>query len=403
MTGTHLSHLRLLAYVTHPQSAEAVRQLMGERGIADFRVETGDIASATEYLKTNPSPQILLVEVPPADAAPGLLDALADVVNPHCKVIATGTTDTLSFYQWLLGLGLSDYLLAPFSAPQLAAALDKGAANAAPAANTPKVKRLVAVIGARGGVGTTTIATNLAAIFASEQQLPTALVDLDPHFGSVALGLDLEPGRGMRDALEKPERVDGLFLDRVLIKPFPHLAILSAEEPLHETIAPHENAGQVLFSALAEKYNILVADLPRQLNPLTRHVLAHADAVLLVAEPHLIDLRDALRIKDFLVDQLKRPAPFLVLNREGIAGKNALSTSDFTKHYGASPVAQFKLLPEAFAASAQGELLINDAKAKPLFDPLRKLAARISGVEATKQTRAAGGSLLGALKKRKAL
>ncbi len=398
MTGSQLSTTRLLAFLNDTASATAIRQRMEELGITDFKVEAGDVATATAFLKANPSPQTLLVELP-VEGTPALLDALADVVNPDCKVIGTGSTDTLSFYQWLLGLGLHDYLLAPFTAAQLTASMDKGQTTIA-APSVPKVRKLVAVIGARGGVGTTTIATNLAALFALEQQLPTGLIDLDPHFGSVALGLDLEPGRGMRDALEKPERVDGLFLDRVMIKPFPGLGILSAEDPLHENLNPQANAGQVLFSALAEKFSILVADVPRHMNPLTRHVLAHADAVIVVAEPHLIDLRDALRIKDLLVEQMKRPAPFLLLNRVGVGGKQELSIGDFTKHFGTAPVASIKLLPEAYAASAQGELLMNNAKLKTVFDPLRQLAARISGVEAEEKN--SSGSLLSKLKTKKA-
>lgn len=402
MTGSHLSSTRLLAFVKNKESAATVHQVMEERGIVDYKIETGDVTTATEFLRANPSPQMLLVELPKADDAPAALDALADAVNPHCKVITTGKTDTLSFYQWLLGLGVHDYLLTPLDAAKLGTSLDKG--NAAPAADphAPKVKKIVAVIGARGGVGTTTIATNLAAIFALEQHLPTGLVDLDPHFGSVALSLDLEPGRGLRDALEKPDRVDGLFLDRVMIRPFPQLSILSAEEPLVELIQPQANAGEVLFAALAEKFNILVVDLPRQINGLTRHVLAHADAIVLVAEPHLIDLRDALRIKDFLVDQLKRPAPFLILNREGLSSKQELPTRDFTKHFGAAPVAQIKLLPEAYAASAQGELLITNVKLRSVFDPLRALAARISGVEAkeAEEIETSSGSLLAKLKRK---
>ncbi len=371
---------QLLAFVQSSESKEAVRALMLERGITQYAIETGTIATATEFLKNHPSPQILVVELP-AEGVPAQLDALADVLHPNCKVIATGTTDTLSFYQWLLGLGIHDYLLAPLTAKQLAASIDRGGAVAAATATAPKLKKTIAVIGARGGVGTTTIATNLAAMFALEQQLPTALIDLDPHFGSVALSLDLEPGRGMRDALEKPDRVDGLFLDRVMVRPFPGLSILSAEDPLQESISPHASAGQVLFSALAEKFNLLVVDVPRHMNSLTRHVLAHADAVIVVAEPQLIDLRDALRLKDFVVEQLKRPAPLLLLNREGIGGGQELSTKDFTKHYGSAPAAQLKLLPEAYAASAQGELLIRNDRLKGALEPLRQLVGRISGVE----------------------
>lgn len=372
MTGTQLSHERLLAFVS--TSADVVKTL----GFA--KLLGTDITAATDYLKTNPSPQFLLVEVPSAEAAPALLDALADAVHPGCKVIVTGKIDTLSFYQWLIGLGIHEYLLAPFTPAQLTAALEKGAATT-PAAAAPPVKKLIAVIGARGGVGATTVATNLAASFATDLHLSTALVDLDPHFGTVLLGLDLEPVRGLRDALEKPDRVDSLFLDRVMVKPIPNLAILSAEEALPETLATAANAGQVLFSALAEKFPVIVVDLPRQMNPLTRHVLAHADQVILVAEPQLLALRDALRLKDYLVDQLKRPAPLLLLNREGMAAKQELSLGDFTKHFGAAPVVRIPFIAEALAASARGELLSANAKTAPAMAGLRQLAQRLTGIE----------------------
>ncbi len=390
MTGTALSTTQLLAFVTDRASADAVRALLAERGL-DGRVEQGDAATAAAYLGTHPSPQLLVVEVPSAEAAPALLDALADVVHPACKVIVTGAIDTLSFYQWLLSLGIHDYLLAPFTPQQLQAAMEKGGKPATDIGATPAVKKLIGVIGARGGVGTSTIATNLAALFARDQHLPTGLVDLDPHFGSVALGLDLEPGRGLRDALEKPDRVDGLFLDRVMIRPFSGLAILSAEEPLHEAITIQPNAGEMLFAALAEKYALLVADLPRQMNPLTRYVLAHADRVVLVAEPHLIDVRDALRLKDYVVEQLKRPAPLLVLNRTGLSPKQELPARDIAKHYGAAPVAELKFLPEAYDAATNGELLVDQPKLQPFLSPLRALAVELSGVEP--DTAEAGGSL----------
>ncbi len=396
MTGAHLSNTRLLAFLTDKASGDAVHEVMKKRG-GDYRVEAGDAGAASAFLSGNPSPQVLLVEVPSAEAAPALLDALADKVNPHCKVIVTGKTDTLRFYQWLMGLGIHDYLLQPFTAEQLTAALDKGVTHNA-ASGAPQLKKLVAVIGARGGVGTTTIATNLAAIFAEEHHIPTALIDLDPHFGSTALSLDLEPSRGMRDALEKPDRVDGLFLDRVMISPFAGLSIFAAEEPLVEILKPQDNAGPLLFTALAEKASLVVADLPRQMNPLTRYALAHADAVVIVAEPQLVDLRDVLRIRDYVVEQLKRPIPYLLLNREGEGQQ--LNLGDITKHYGVPPTARLPLLESAAEATAQGELLMQDKKLKSVLKPLRALAASISGVDVEEVAEEAGGGFLGKLKRK---
>ncbi len=317
-----LSKLTLLAFLRDPASADAVRATRGGE------LHEGDVGDAVQFLKDNASPEFLLVEIPSAEAAPALLDKLADVVNPQTKVIACGPVDTLSFYQWLMGLGIHDYLLEPFTATQLAASLTKGAVTAS-ASTIPTERRLIAVIGSRGGVGTSTVATHLATLSAREHGRDTALLDLDPHFGSIALGLDLEPGRGLRDALEKPDRVDALFLERVMVKPFDRLSILSAEEPLSEAITAQPNAGEMLLAALGNQFSVLVADLPRQINPLTRHVLAHADTTVLVVERNLLNLRDALRLKDYIIDTLRRPAPLVVVNRAGHAPKHELSKGRF--------------------------------------------------------------------------
>lgn len=377
MNNNAFSNLFLLGFLRDPASVEAIHAVANQRGIQGYRLEEGTIAEATLYLKTNPSSRLLIIELPREGDASTLLDALADVVNPHTKVIVIGHTDTLTFYQWLMGLGIQEYLLAPVTPAAFLAAIDKGSAAGSVAEKPTHAKKLIGFIGARGGVGTTTMATSLAALLAEEYHVPTGLVDLDSHFGSVALSLDLEPGRGMRDALEKPGRIDGLFLDRVMIKPLPNLSILSAEEPLHELAAPHANAGEVLMKTLAEKFDVVVADIPRQMNGLTRYVLANADIVVIVAEPQLIDLRDALHIRDYVVEQLKRPAPLLLINREGMAdGKSELPVAEITKHYGAAPLGRIPLIPEAFALNAEGKLLTQQPKIAKSLAPLHDIIAR---------------------------
>ncbi|MFM9889192.1 MAG: CpaE family protein [Rickettsiales bacterium] len=399
-----LGGTQLLAFVG-AALAGAVRAMGRDMHYANVLVEPGDVVAATEYLKANASPEILLIELSSAEAAPAQLDALADVVNPTTKVIVTGSLDSYRFYHWLMDLGIHEYLLQPFTPEQLKTAIVKGTARkaAASADARPPLQKMVAVIGARGGVGTSTIASNLAAIFAREHVLNTALVDLDFYFGSTALGFDLEPVRGMRDALEKPDRVDAIFLERVMVKPFPLLSLLAAEEPLHENFTAQPNAGEMIFGALKEKFSIIVVDMPRQMNPLARYVLAHADQVLLVTEPLLVDFRDALRIRDYLVDQLKRPAPAIVMNRVGFAGKEELPMGEFKKHYGTAPACKLANLPEAFAATTQGELLIDYPKLKGALAPLYALASAFVGAHEADDDapEKLGGSLLGRFKKTK--
>lgn len=376
-----LGTTQLMAFVGAAQ-LEAVQTLSSD--YPRIVVHVGDVAAATEYLRANPSPEILLIEVPSAEAAPALLDALADVVNPHTKVLVTGTIDSYRFYHWLMDLGIHEYVLQPFTADQLKAAIVKGSAKKAAAAQTaePQKKTLIAVIGTRGGVGATTVATNLAAYIAREYQQSTALIDLDYYFGTIALGMDMEPSRGMRDALEKPDRVDAMFLERVMVKPFAHLSLLAAEEQLHEVIPTQANAGEAIFGALKENFSTVVVDVPRQMTPLSRYVLAHADHVIMVATPQLPDFRDALRIRDYLVDQMKRPGPKVLLNRVGEAGRDELSASDFKKHYGDTPYMKLSHMPEAFGAAAKGELLWDIAKLKQPLAPLKALAAECLGKDA---------------------
>lgn len=376
-----MGDVQLMAFA-NAASLEPVQQAAKELGFTRVETQAGTVALATEHLAQHKSPEILIVEIGDQNSAPAELDALADMVNPHTKVLATGKVDSIRFYQWLGELGIDGYLLQPFTAAEVKAAIAKGSIKkeqAAAAAATSAPKKIIAVIGARGGVGTTMIASNIAAIIAGEHKQATALVDLDPYFGCVALSLDLEPSRGLRDALEKPDRVDALFLERVMVKATPNLSILSAEEPLMDAIAMQPNAGEMIFAALKEKYSVMVVDLPRQMNPATRHVLNVADHVILVAEPQITSLRDALRLKDYVVETLKRPVPQLLLNRVGLNGGNELSAKEFSKNFGQDVRATLGYLPEVVAATAQGELLANTPKLQPVVKPLRMLVGGMLG------------------------
>ena len=404
-SGT-LGNVQLMAWA-NAASLDAVRLAAKELGFTQVVIEAGTVAQATAYLRQHASPEILLVEIGNAEEAPAQLDALADVVNPLTKVLATGVIDSIRFYQWLSDLGIDGYLLQPFAAPELKQAIAKGAIKKAEnkADGAPQSRKTIAVIGARGGVGTTTIASNLGALFAREHRRSTAIIDLDPYFGSVALSLDLEPSRGLRDALEKPDRVDALFLERVMIKPFEGLSILSAEEPLSDPITVQPNAGEMIFAALTEKFTTVLVDLPRQMNPMTRYVLAHADHTIIVAEPQLTSLRDSLRIRDLLVDQLRRPAPLLVLNRVGMSPKHELTPKEFAKNYAGEIAVQVPFMADAIAATAQGELLIDNPKLAaplaPLRTLLRTLIGQASDEAADEKPAATTGSLMSRLSGKK--
>ena len=140
--------------------------------------------------------------------------------------------------------------------------------------------KLIAVIGARGGVGASTIAVNTAWLMAHEQNLRVAVVDLDLYFGTVALSLDLEPGRGFREALENPNRIDGLFIERALVRESDNLFILGAEEALENAFNFDPAAVELLLEKLRCDFDCVIVDFPRAVVTANAYILSAASAVV---------------------------------------------------------------------------------------------------------------------------
>lgn len=311
-------------------------------------IHTGDIATATEYLKGNKSPQLLLVEIPSAEKAPDLIDKLADVCEPDTKVIVVGHVNEYSFYCWLTEIGIFSYLLKPLTQQMLENAYQKSLNKPGADGKTEKPPaKIISVIGARGGVGTTTLAINLAGLIAENPALQVALVDADPQDGSIALTLDIEPSRGVREALERPERIDGLFIERVMSK-IGRLSVMSAEESMQDRIDIHETSVPSLVAELQSKFDVVVMDVGRPQSSFARQCLAASNHVILVGELSLLSLRDTLRVSDLLRETLKLQPPVVIANRVGIAPKHTLPQVDFEKGISAKVAGSVAFAPDLF-------------------------------------------------------
>lgn len=365
-----------LAFVTDAASAAALKALAARRGWSEDAVQPGGAAQAAEYLKSHPAPETLLVEVPSAEAAPELLDRLADACSPGVNVIVAGTVNEYSFYTWLKGAGVSDYLLEPVTEEAVEACLAKiGATAAGPREDVKRRGRVIAVTGSRGGAGATTVAVNIAWALANHHLHSTVLMDFDPQQGTAALELDILPGRGLRDALEKPERIDALFMDRMMVKCSDHLAILAAEESLDQTVHAQEAAADRLIGEARLRHDFLVIDLPRALTPFARRALAQADTALVVTELHLAGLRDALRLHDLFRDALKIAPPAFVANRTGLAPKHEMPKGEFEKGLGGKIAFSIPFEPACYGAGDAGKVLVESAKTSAAAKALRAIAS----------------------------
>jgi pilus assembly protein CpaE len=185
-----------------------------------------------------------------------------------------------------------------------------------------------AVVGTRGGVGASTLATSLAWLFSTDHKKPTALLDLDVHFGTGALALDLEPGRGLTDAIENPSRIDGLFIERAMIRANEQLAILSAEAPINAPLMTDGSAFLQLEEEFRQAFEMTVIDLPRNMLINFPHLLAEVNVVALVTEMTLASARDTIRLLSWLKTNAPGAQPLIIANKVQ-QGVSEISKTDF--------------------------------------------------------------------------
>jgi pilus assembly protein CpaE len=370
------------AYVCDELTAESIRPICVEMGWQIEKINKGGLRNAVQSLSVSASPNILFVDLAESGDPLNDINALAEVCEPGTVVIATGQVNDVRLYRDLLSSGIQDYLLKPFSPDQLRDAF----ANAQNVLNAPKhaeaqVERphvMAAVIGARGGSGASTIASSLAWLFSEKERRSTALLDLDVHFGTGALTLDLEPGRGLTDAIENPSRIDGLFIERAMVKANEKLAILSAEAPIHQPMLTDGTAFFQLQEELRSAFECTVIDLPRHMLVQHPHLMNEVHATVLVAELTLASARDMIRILSWLKSNAPQTSIVVALNRMGTPGAPEISRKDFEASIERKVDV---ILPYDFKIASQaaklGKPIADAGKGSKLANAVQEIANRV--------------------------
>jgi len=320
------------AFICDDAALDVLRPVVVEMGWQPEKCNKGGLRNAVQSLSISASPNILLVDLSESGDPLNDINGLAEVCEPGTVVIAVGQVNDVRLYRDLLASGIHDYLLKPLSAGQVRDSL----VAAQTIFTTPKsheaqaIKKHVAtaVVGTRGGVGASTLATSLAWLFSADHKLGTALLDLDIHFGTGALALDLEPGRGLTDAIDNPSRIDGLFIERAMIRANDHLAILSAEAPISAPLMTDGTAFVQLEEEFRHAFEMSVIDLPRNMLINFPHLLADVNVVVLATEMTLASARDAIRILSWLKTNAPHARPIVVANKVQ-AGMAEISKADF--------------------------------------------------------------------------
>ncbi|MBH1998352.1 MAG: pilus assembly protein CpaE [Sphingomonadaceae bacterium] len=318
------------AFVCDDHSYDVLRAVASELGWAPEKVNKGGMRNAVQSLSITASPQILFVDMSESGDPLNDINSLAEVCEPGTVVIAAGQVNDVRLYRDLVASGIQDYLLKPFGADQLRDALAQAqAVFMAPRDAAPERPHMTtAVIGTRGGVGASSLATSLAWMLSDKHKRPTALLDLDVHFGTNALAMDLEPGRGLTDAIENPSRIDGLFIERAMVRASDTLAILSAEAPINQPMMTDGGAFYQLLEEFRAAFECSVIDLPRGMLIQHPHLMGDVNVTLVVTELTLASARDTIRILSWLKSNAPQSRVIVVANRVH-PGAPEISRKDF--------------------------------------------------------------------------
>ena len=375
------------AFVCDDATAEMLRPIAVEHGWAPEKVNKGGLRNAIQTLSVSASPSILFVDLSESGDPLNDINALAEVCEPGTVVIAAGQVNDVRLYRDLVASGLQDYLLKPFTPDQLRDTFAHAQLTiSGPRVNdttTDKPHVVATVIGARGGVGASTVATSLAWLLGDKASRSTALLDLDVHFGTGALSLDLEPGRGLTDAIENPSRIDGLFIERAMVRANEKLCVLSAEAPLNQPLINDGTAYYQLQEEIKNAFESTVMDLPRSMLIQHPHLVHDVHVAIVVVEYTLAATRDAIRLLSWLKANAPQAKVVVVANRVSNS-QQEISRKDFEQSIERKVDISIPLDAKAAAQAAKlGQPFAKVATGAKTAQPLAQLVeATISTVDA---------------------
>lgn len=373
------------AFICDEMSSQILHPIVVEQGWSADMVYAGGIAAGVRMLGGMPCPEFMIVDLSECTDPRADMQSLADVCEAGTVVLAVGSINDVTLYRDLLNAGVHDYLVKPLSAEALRDAIVSAQdAMLAPEAEdepedaTPGER--VVFVGMRGGVGTSTLVSNVAWLMADKQE-KTVLLDLDLYFGTSAMQFDLEPGRGLSDALENPDRVDGLFLERAVVKPHEHLAILGSEAPVGSLQEPAGGSLQHLIGSLADSFKNVVVDVPRQMLGAHSDLLSAAKDIVLVTDYSLTAARDCIR----MIAHIKQVAPSAsvhVVASNTAANAQEVEQKDFENSIEHETDVTIPSDGKTLMASAQrSKPVVEDAAGSKLAAAYRDVLAAITAVD----------------------
>jgi pilus assembly protein CpaE len=313
--------LTVLAFLGDPATEQVLRDGLGDTVANGMDIRRGTVRTAIAAMAKMQTPEVLIVDIAGEEQPLHALGELSDVVEPGVRVLVIGDTDDVDFYRHITrGMGVMEYIFKPITREAVARHFAPLITRKTIGQEATRGGRVVVVMGARGGVGATTIAGNLAWLLGVMAKRHTVFVESDIHMGSGALLLGGKTGPGLRMALETPDRIDPLFVERAAQPVAERLQVLASEEKLTEPLHYAPGAARRLIEALRVRYNFIIMDVPFLPMPCNRELIEFAHHRVIVMDPSLASVRDTLRLMSLPNGPWQPQSPTIVLNRQGRPG-----------------------------------------------------------------------------------
>jgi pilus assembly protein CpaE len=389
------------AFCETVETAAAVQAAGEDRRLAKahVKIQMGGATAAVEAYRASPTPNVIIIEAENrADAILARLDQLAEVCDAGTRVIVVGRINDVTLYRELTKRGVSDYLIAPVGTIDVVRAV----CGLFTSPEAKPVGRIIAVVGAKGGVGASTIAHNIAWAIARDLALDSVVTDLDLAFGTAGLDYNQDPPQGIADAVFSPDRIDTNFVDRLLSKCTDHLSLLAAPATLERVYDFGPEAFDSILDSLRASIPCIVLDVPHIWSGWTKRLLVSADDILVVAGPDLANLRNAKNMVDLL--RAARPNdhhPHYCLNQVGVPKRPEIAPADFAKALEAQPLAVIPFEPQLFGTAANnGQMIAEVSASHKTTEMFLQLAQVLTGRAEAKRARSGLLSPLLAMMKR---
>jgi len=363
------------AYLTDDGALSAAQSVAAQRGWSTSTIRKGGLPGALRLLGVAPPARIMVVDVdglPMEEVEPGLME----LTRLGAQVVALGSVNDVNYFRRIMRTGARDYLMKPVDADQLGEIFVR---LEQPGDGVTPRGRVVGMIGARGGVGVTTLAINAAFLMAEKLSRRTALVDMDIYAGNIALALDLEPTRGLREALDDPERVDETFLQNAMAKFGKSLHVLATEEAFDDTVRLTDEKVLMLADTIRNNFDMAIMDLPRHFIMREPALFSRFDDVVIVAELTLQSLRDVNRLTKLMAIRNRQAKIHVIANRVG--AKPDVTVKEFETGIEGKLRCVFPHDPKVMTKSTlKGQPLVaSDPKHRMVAD-LHRLCIELAGV-----------------------